>query len=88
MSLREAFGQAQLLTLFLLAGMGWIVFTAAQVLGNINYWAPATVGQTAGAGIVGLVVLAAVFVFSLSLFSGLGESEPAPQTWPPERDDA
>jgi hypothetical protein len=59
MSLREAFGQARLLTLLLLAGMGWIVFTAVQVVGNINYWGPSNVGQTASVGIIGLVMLAA-----------------------------
>ncbi|AEN04997.1 hypothetical protein [Halolamina sp.] len=87
MSLREAFGQARLLTLLLLAGMGWIVFTAVQVVGNINYWGPSNVGQTASVGIIGLVMLAAVLVLSMGLFSGLGSSEPAPQAWPPENDD-
>ena len=86
MSLREALGQARLLTLLALAGMGWIVFTAAQVLGDINYWSPADVGHTAIPGVVGLVVLAAVFVFTLTLFSGLGEDEPAPEAWPPNGD--
>jgi cytosine/uracil/thiamine/allantoin permease len=84
MSFRAALGQARLLTLFLIAGMGWIVFTAAQVLGGINYWNPADVGQTAGAGVVGLLVLTAVLVAGLTLFSGLGHDEPAPNTWPPE----
>lgn len=84
MSLREALGQARLLTLLVLAGMGWIVFTAAKVLGDINYWNPADVGHTAATGVVGLVVLAAVFVAALSLFGELGESEPAPDAWPPE----
>lgn len=84
MSLRAALGQARLLTLLLLAGMGWIVFTAVQVLGDINYWAPADVGHTAGAGVVGLLVLTAVLVATLTLYSGLGHSEPAPDTWPPE----
>lgn len=86
MSLREALGQARLLTLAVLAGMGWLVFTAAQVLGDINFWAPADVGQTAGAGVVGLLVLAAVFVAALVLLSGLGEAEPAPESWPPENE--
>jgi hypothetical protein len=84
MSLRDALGQARLLTLALLAGMGWIVFTAAQVLGDINFWAPADVGHTAGAGVVGLLVLTALLVASLTLFSGLGEAAPAPDSWPPE----
>lgn len=86
MSLRDALGQTRLLTLGLLAGMGWIVFTAAQVLGGINFWAPADVGHTAGAGVVGLLVLTAVLVASLSLLSGIGHDDPAPDTWPPEND--
>lgn len=86
MSLREAFGHARLLTLLLLAGMGWIVFTATQVLGEISFWAPADIGTTAGAGVVGLAVLTTVLLFALGLFSGLGEAKPAPDSWPPEND--
>jgi len=86
MSLREALGQARLLTLFALAGMGWIVFTAAQVLGDIDFWGPADVGHTAGAGVVGLLVLTAALLALLGLFSGLGYDEPAPEPWPPEND--
>ena len=88
MSLRQSLGNTRLLALALLAGMAWIGFTAVQVLGSIEYWAPAAVGQTAGAGVVGLLVLTIVFVLSLSLFGSLGESDPAPQTWPPENDEA
>jgi hypothetical protein len=88
MSLREALGQARLLTVAVLAGMGWVVLSAGRVLDNITYWNPAEVGQTAGAGVVGLLVLATLLVLSLALFSGLGADEPAPETWPPEGDDA
>lgn len=86
MSMRTALEQSRLLTLFVLAGMGWIVYTGAKVLGDINYWNPVDVGHTAAAGLVGLVVLATVLVAGLSLFSELGHSEPAPKTWPPEGD--
>ncbi|MEF8799452.1 MAG: hypothetical protein V5A38_08035 [Halolamina sp.] len=84
MSLREALEQSRLLTLAVLAGMAWIAFTVVQLLGKINYWSPADVGQTAGAGVVGLLVLAAVILLSLVLFSGLGHDEPTADTWPPE----
>lgn len=89
MSLRDALAQSQLLTLALVAGMAWLVFTVAQVLGKINYWAPADVGQTSVAGVVGLLVLTALLLLSLALFSGLGHDEPTATTWPPEdADDA
>lgn len=89
MSLRDALEQSRLLTLVLVAGMAWLVFTVTQVVGQINYWVPAEVGQTSGAGVVGLLVLAGVFLLSLVLFSGLGHDEPTADTWPPEdADDA
>ncbi len=89
MSLRDALEQSRLLTIGVLAGMGWLVFTAAQVLGKINYWNPADVGQTAPAGVVGLGVLVAILLFSLALFSGLSHDEPTADAWPPEdADDA
>lgn len=84
MSTRDAIGQSRVLLLALIAGMAWTGFTVVRVLGQIDYWNPTDVGHTAAAGVVGLGVLIALLLFSLSLFSGLGHDEPAPETWPPE----
>lgn len=84
MSLRDALEQSRLLTLVLIAGMAWIGFTMVQVLGEINYWNPDTVGQTAATGIVGLGVLLGLLLLALTLFSGLGHEEPSAEAWPPD----
>lgn len=84
MTIRDATSQSRVLTLALFAGMAWTGFTVVRVLGQVDYWSPGDVGQTTAAGIVGLGVLIALLLFSLSLFSGLGHDEPAPETWPPE----
>lgn len=87
MSMRDALGQSRILTLGVLVGMGWLVFTIMQVLGQINYWNPVDVGQTASTGVIGLFVLVAVLLLALTVFSELGYDEPTANTWPPEDTD-
>lgn len=87
MSFRDAFEQSRLLTLVVLAAIGWTLFSAARVLGQFDYWNPEPVGMTPGAGIVGLLVMAAGVVLALALLGAFEHDEPAPETWPPENAD-
>lgn len=84
MSFNDAFEQSRLLTLVVLAAIGWTVFSAARVLGQFDYWNPEPVGMTPAAGIVGVIVMAIGLVLALTLLSAFAEDEPAPETWPPE----
>ncbi|QKY19024.1 hypothetical protein B4589_001035 [Halolamina sp. CBA1230] len=84
MSLREAFGQSQFLTVVILAAIAWLLFSVSRVLGQFDFWGSETVGMTPGAGIVGVLVMVATLVFTAALLGAFGHDEPAPDTWPPE----
>ncbi|NHX36441.1 MULTISPECIES: hypothetical protein [Halolamina] len=84
MSLTDAFERSRILTVALLAAIAWLVFTAARVLGQFDFWSPEPVGMTPAAGVVGLLVMAVTILFAALVLSAFESDEPAPEAWPPE----
>lgn len=84
MSLREAFEQSQLLTVVVLAAIAWLLFSVGRVLSQFDFWAGESVGMTADAGVVGVLVMGITLVFAAALLGAFGHDEPAPEAWPPE----
>ena len=84
MSLRDALEQSRILTLAIIAAIAWTVFSITRVLGQFDFWAPAAVGTTPGAGIVGVAVMLVGVTLALALLSGFGHDEPTAETWPPD----
>ena len=84
MSLREAFEQSQLLTVAILAGIAWLLFSVGRVLSQFDFWAPEAVGMTPSAGVVGALVMSVTIVLAAALLGAFGHDEPSPDTWPPE----
>ncbi|QCJ46024.1 hypothetical protein [Haloprofundus sp. MHR1] len=88
MSLRNGFRQSWVLTFGIVAAMAWLTLTAVRVFSLVESpltWTTPTAGTGAMGGLVGLVVMAVFVGVLLVLFSELGESDPAPSTWPPEK---
>lgn len=90
MSLRNAFDQAGLVIPFaVMLALLWTILVAVEVAGTMqpyltNVGVGMWVGQSWIAGVVGLCVLAVLGVALAYLSSEFGESEPTPQTFPPE----
>jgi hypothetical protein len=86
MTLRSALSQSWYITVPVLAFLGWLLLKTIAV-----YDLLATAG-TEGAyigtawvpGVVGLVVMGAVALMLLVLYSELGEATPGPSPWPPD----
>ncbi|WP_224448788.1 hypothetical protein [Haloprofundus salilacus] len=88
MSLRNGFRQSWVLTFGILAAMAWLTLTALRVFSLVESplaWTTPTLGTGAMGGLVGIVVMVVFVGVLLVLFGELGESDPAPSTWPPER---
>ncbi|SHG73218.1 hypothetical protein [Halobaculum gomorrense] len=87
MGLRTAVSQSWVLTA-MATGIGlWCAYTAVQAFAAIeSLWTftGSYVGQNAVGGLAGVAVLAGIVALLLVFFGELGQTDPAPQTWPPE----
>lgn len=87
MGLRTGLQQSRWLTFAVLLVGLWVLLSALRTatamdwsqLGGGEY-----IGYAPGSGVVGLVVLLVGLGLLLVLYSELTETDPAPETWPPE----
>lgn len=93
MPLRTAINQNKILTFALLLVGAWTVLTWLQVLSSSEAFlsssvpvvSPVTaVGQVWVSGLVGLLVLLVFLGLLVVLWGELGETDPLPETFPPE----
>jgi hypothetical protein len=91
MSIKNALGQARLVTIGVLAAVGWMLLTGLRVFESIDFWGLAdagvvgdAIGPTAVGGVLGLVILTVTVLLAAQLLGELGETDPAPEPWPPE----
>lgn len=87
MGLRTGLSQARwLMFAVLLVGL-WILLTGFRVATAVD-WSAALgseyVGQAAPSGVIGLLVLLSALGLLVVLYSEMTETDPAPETWPPE----
>ena len=89
MSLRTALDTNSVLVFALLLFGGWLVLKWLDVLeimqtvGGLGLGQG--VGQTAVAGVIGLMVMAVLAGMAVVLFSAMGETDPLPEPFPPRR---
>lgn len=86
MGLKTAFEHNPVLLMALLLFGGWLAVTAGSVVESIGdasrgMW----VGPNGVGGVMGLTVLLALGVLLVYLYAELAESDPAPESFPPER---
>lgn len=91
MSLRNAFDQAGFVIPFgVMLALVWVILVAVNVGNTMQPYmsgvgTDAWVGQSWVAGFVGLLVLAVLGGALAYLSSEFGESEPTPESFPPEK---
>jgi hypothetical protein len=86
MALKTALEHNPVLTIAFLLFGGWLAITTLNVASSMGSltgtdWA----GHTGPGGIVGLGVLFVLGVLVVYLYAELAESDPAPDSFPPER---
>ncbi|WP_435062467.1 hypothetical protein [Halobaculum sp. EA56] len=87
MGLRNAVSQSWVLTAMATAIGLWCAYVAVQTFAaSENIWAfdGSYVGTNAVGGLAGVAVLAGIVALLLVYLGELGESDPAPEAWPPE----
>ena len=86
MSFRSALSGSWYVTIPVLAFLGWLVLRMLTVydLVTTDGGDGPFIGTALVPGVVGLVVMGAVALLFLVLFSELGEASPGPSPWPPE----
>lgn len=85
MGIRTASQQNSLLLAALLLFIGWIALTGLNVISSagaltLDNW----VGQHGVGGVIGVIALLFILALAVGVFGELGESEPAPEEWPPQ----
>jgi hypothetical protein len=90
MSMRTALSQARVVTIGVLAAVVWTIIVGLRVFDSIDFWGVAeagvvgdAIGTNAAGGILGLLVMAIALLAALQLLAELGNSDPAPEAWPP-----
>lgn len=84
MDLRTSLQQTRWITLAVLGVLIWTIVIWFEVLNTLDWTAASFVGQAGVSGVVGLLVLVGLFVLLVTLAAELGETDPAPESWPPE----
>ncbi|MCH7659428.1 MAG: hypothetical protein IH933_02220 [Euryarchaeota archaeon] len=85
MALQTALEQNPVLTVgFLLFG-GWLALTTLNIVGSMGAIGGGWIGQSGVGGLFGLGILLVLGVLLIYLYAGLAETDPAPETFPPER---
>jgi hypothetical protein len=86
MTLRSAIRSSRILTFGIIFVMLWGLLNLYRVATSFNWEAlaaPSFIGLNAVGGIAGVVVLAVFLMLLIGLYGELGESDPAPEPWPP-----
>ena len=87
MATKETLARGSWITVFVLLFGGWVVIKGLEVLNTAEatFSTGATIGQTVVSGVIGLLVLVSVLGFLFVLYGELGEDDPTPETFPPQR---
>lgn len=86
MALKTAIEHNPVLTIASLLFGGWLAVTAANVFGSMDsILATDWIGPSGVSGLMGLIVLLVLGVLLVYLYAELAESDPAPESFPPER---
>lgn len=87
MGTRETIRRGSWITFFVLLFGGWTVLAGLSVINTAeaSFSTATTIGQTAVSGAIGLLVMFGVLVLLFVLYGELGENDPAPETFPPQR---
>lgn len=85
MGIRTASQQNSLLLALLLLFIGWTALTLMNVVTSagplaLGEW----IGQHGVGGVIGGIVLLVILALAVGVFGELGESDPAPEEWPPQ----
>lgn len=83
MGIRTALRQGKAVTFAVLLVGIWTVLVWLDVYVSIEWASADFVGQSFVSGVVGLIVLAVLFGLLVVLYGELGETDPAPDPWPP-----
>lgn len=86
MALRTALQMSKVLVIGVLLIAGWLLLNALQVFETMNSieLGNQVIGQGGMSGVIGLLVMAVLAGLLLFLYSELGETDPAPEPFPPE----
>lgn len=86
MGIRTALRQTRWVTLGVLAALLWIILIGIDVATSFDWFASGTtyIGHSAPGGIIGFAVLAGTAVLLVLLLGELSETDPGPDSWPPE----
>jgi len=86
MGIRTALRQTRWVTLGVLFAILWVVLIGYEVASTFDWFASGAtfIGHNTPAGIIGVAVLAATAALLVALFGELSETDPAPDSWPPE----
>lgn len=87
MATRETLVRGSWITVFVLLFGGWVILKGLEVLNTAeaSFGTGITIGQTVVSGIVGLLVMVFVLALLFVLYGELGEDNPTPETFPPQR---
>ncbi len=87
MATRETLVRGSWITVFVLLFGGWVILKGLEVLNTAeaSFATGITIGQTVVSGIVGLLVMVFVLALLFVLYGELGEDNPTPETFPPQR---
>ena len=86
MALRTALQMSKVLVIGVLLFAGWLLLNVMQVFETMNSLelGNQVIGQGGMSGVIGLLVMAVLAGLLLFLYSELGETDPAPEPFPPE----
>lgn len=86
MALQTALDQNPVLTVAFLLFGGWLALTALNVVSSMGpLMGGGWIGHSGVGGLFGLIVMLVLGVLLVYLYAGLSESDPAPDSFPPER---
>lgn len=85
MALQTALEQNPVLTVAFLLSGGWLALTSLNVFSSMGSLGGGWVGHSGIGGLFGLALMFVLGVLLVYLYAGLSESDPAPETFPPER---
>lgn len=83
MTIRNALHQSAIVTFGVAIAALWLLVAWFQVLDTVSLAGVGAVGTGTTAGVLGLLVLAVTLGLLLVVAGELGQSSPAPNSWPP-----
>lgn len=85
MALKTALEHNPVLTIAFLLFGGWLALTTLNVVSSMGSLGGGWVGHSGIGGLFGLAVMFVLGVLLVYLYAELAESDPAPDSFPPER---